>query len=69
VNFCVYCEREYIVAQGSKISGLCGSPGMSELAQVYRKNQALELGFLVPGPVACHHFLCVITNIEGTARD
>jgi hypothetical protein len=57
------------VAQGSKISGLCSSPGMSELAQMYGKNQALELGFLGPGPGACHHLLCVITNIEGTARD
>ena len=42
---------------------------MSELAQLHGKNQALELGFRGPDPVACHHLLCVITNIAGTARD
>jgi hypothetical protein len=57
------------VTQGSKLSGLCGSPGISELAQVYGKNQALELGYLGLDPLACHHLLCVTTNTAGTARD
>jgi hypothetical protein len=57
------------VTQGSKLSGLLGSPGTSEIAQLYGKNQAAEFGFRRFDPVVCYHFLCVITNIAGTTRD
>jgi hypothetical protein len=57
------------VTHGSNLSGLGVSPGTSEHAQLYGKNQAVELGFRGSDPVACHHRLCVITNVAGTARD
>jgi len=57
------------VTQGYNLSGLSGSPGTSELAQLYGKNQAVELGFRRPDPVVCQNLLCVITNIAGTTRD
>ena len=68
MNFCVHRERECFVTQRSSLSGFW-VPGTSELSQLYGKIQALEFGFGGADPVACHHLLCVITNIAGNARD